>query len=319
MLTGSEITDENFSTPYFMGSELEMAWLKEAQDVQEVRSKILEYFKPPNFYVKQAETAFYLGTNKSTLKRYILIPYHVYRDVKADLEGLLGIPLPEIQTQNLYQEIQETRFDSHATYFKVVKMLGRRNKKSKKKVKALQGQKLLENAKLLLSENKHIFFTIDVEMYERDHVSIIEVGWSMYHSKRGLFKDRHFVVQENLHLRNGRYHPDNKEKFLFDESELGTLDEIINCLEEDLSTGPPKILIGHDLKSILEATQIVNINLESLDETLDTSDLHTVKFGGKDKPSLSRMLDDLEIDYYCLHNAGNDAHYIMEAFLKLVR
>ncbi|ORX95762.1 hypothetical protein K493DRAFT_351319 [Basidiobolus meristosporus CBS 931.73] len=318
MLADSEIPDDSLA-PYFMGSELEAAWLGEVQEHQEKRSKIVEYFKPPNFYVQKAGTTFYLGTNAITLKRYILISYRVYRDIKCELESLLDATLSEVQAHNQYQEIQETHFDSTTTYFKVVKMLGRRNKKSKKKVKALQGQKLLENAKSLLVDHKHMFFTIDVETYERDHTSIIEIGWSMHHSKRGLFKDRHFVIEENLHLRNGRYHPDNKEKFLFGESELGTLEDVIGFLEEDLSTGPPKVLIGHDLKSVLEATQIVNPNLDCVDETLDISDLHTVKFGGKDMPGLSRVLDDLEIDYYCLHNAGNDAHYIMEAFLKLVR
>lgn len=72
------------------------------------------------------------------------------------------------------------------------------------------------------------FLAIDTECWDqdtRDKDIIIEVGWSLVVPRTGGFQQdtTHFLVQESYedNLRNGKYVPDNRMRFLFgDESSI---------------------------------------------------------------------------------------------------
>ena len=93
----------------------------------------------------------------------------------------------------------------------------------------------------------------DVEVLERCHRFILEIGWSLYKTNGGKSVNhesivtRHFIVQENLDKRNGRFVPDHKHLFSFGNSELRPLKWIIDAFIKDLQNAD--CVIGHSLDS----------------------------------------------------------------------
>jgi DNA polymerase III alpha subunit (gram-positive type) len=83
------------------------------------------------------------------------------------------------------------------------------------------------------------------------------------------------------------------------------------------------ILVGHDVAMEEKYLKQMKVNIEEVIKPkgiFDTSEMDAVRTGKiSQRSSLGGMLDDLNIENYCLHNAGNDAHYTMCAFLEMCK
>ncbi|ORX91858.1 hypothetical protein K493DRAFT_226998 [Basidiobolus meristosporus CBS 931.73] len=163
-----------------------------------------------------------------------------------------------------------------------------------------------------------MFFAIDVESYEMDHSYVTEVGWSMFNSAENVFQDKHYIIQENVTLRNGRYVADNKDRFIFGKSICTTLRNTVRSLMADWESGYPTILIGHDVENDVNYLKTIGAHIKPVD-VFDTTDLYMAITSSQNKRKLSKILTEFGIDFHFLHNAGNDAHYTMEAFLAMAR
>ncbi|KAG0004582.1 hypothetical protein BGZ65_000106 [Modicella reniformis] len=133
------------------------------------------------------------------------------------------------------------------------------------------------------------FISVDIESYERDHSRILEIGWSIWDSREHKIADKHYAISDYQHLKNGKYVPDRRDRFSFGQ----TVDE--GYLRQ--------------MGIVFPETMI----------KFDTLNLNVGRTGNATKTGLGKLLDELEIENYSLHNAGNDAHYTMELFLCLTR
>lgn len=164
-------------------------------------------------------------------------------------------------------------------------------------------------------------------------------------------RTRHFRIEENTHIVNSRFMSGCPDQFQFGESEIVPLSDIVRVVEACFK--PPYsstvnlqqpaeaqqrnlIFVGHEgsmdiayLRS-LGCTSIFapqtgdgqskNTKLELADmfiDQLDTNVLYrslTRDFNGT---SLGRVLCSLGVNGWFLHNAGNDAHYTMQALIGL--
>ncbi|KAJ2964112.1 hypothetical protein NQZ79_g942 [Umbelopsis isabellina] len=219
---------------------------------------------------------------------------------------------------------------------KISTQLKKRNKAAQRLNLAISNWK---SAIELVKAKNYVFISFDIETYEMDHKIILELGWSMYDSKKNKFLDQHYINSAYRSLSNGRFVDDQKLRFLFGVSIWATLDQMLREFRKDLDWCIKRdggyILVGHGIDSDIKFLRKQNFRWPSLTQpgpdTLDVKesafvailDTETI-YGAHCKElgntaSLGRALDNIKIDSWCLHNAGNDAHYTMELFLNLCK
>ncbi|KAJ1659756.1 hypothetical protein IWQ61_001217 [Dispira simplex] len=176
----------------------------------------------------------------------------------------------------------------------------------------------LERARALLERRTHKVIAIDIECFERDQSYMTELGWSVFDPATGELTSHHDIIKENMRKRNGRYVPDNRDHFLFGRSRLLRGDLVLDEFEAMLDRLTPCIVVGHDIKSDIRLLREQDVELPDDVVLFDTKKLYCCY---SDNPQngrkLSVVLDRLGIPYNRLHNAGNDARFTMEAFLKM--
>jgi hypothetical protein len=177
----------------------------------------------------------------------------------------------------------------------------------------------LETAKNLRRASTHIFIALDVESWERDHSRILEIGWSIYDARHDQRHDVHYNVSEYGHLSNQRFVPNHRNNFLFGTSQWATLKEIIDALKKDIYREAPIVFIGHSVQGDIRYLKEIGVELPSTAIIFDTALLYQAISGEDQTTNLGKMLDELQIDHFFLHNAGNDAHYTLEAFLAMTK
>ncbi|GAX79627.1 hypothetical protein CEUSTIGMA_g7068.t1 [Chlamydomonas eustigma] len=186
-----------------------------------------------------------------------------------------------------------------------------------------------------------VFVSVDLEWYERDQSRLLEIGWSCWDSVRREISSKHWIVEENLRVRNGRYVPDHRSDFRFGESILGSKKEGTKALQHDLEPsswaaslsqyiktagggGGSKILpkvaiVGHGMVADLKMLDSMGIVIPEGTEVIDTNSLAWALMGGSQvQHSLRSLLSWLSVpDVIKLHNGGNDARYTLEAALRM--
>lgn len=265
-----------------------------------------------------------------------------------------------------------------------VKALGKHEKARKREIKEKREKIrlgiLLESARAFMRgfglgkmSPKSRFISLDVEAFERNQTKVLEIGWIFFDSHIGPqnLSARHFVVKENLHLKNGKYVPDHRFEFGFGRTETLHLREIIAQLCADLSTEGSdgdeervNVLIGHaiqgDIKWLRECgielrpkhkhngqhhyqqhSSTADDDVESsfhgsnngisnlvkpvrhtteIHSIFDTADLdvayHSNEVYMRSSLKKAVMLCDIRVTAP-FHNAGNDAWYTMQCFLKM--
>ncbi|KAL6605304.1 hypothetical protein LY90DRAFT_511992 [Neocallimastix californiae] len=190
--------------------------------------------------------------------------------------------------------------------------------------------RLQNNIKCIDIINKKIsstklFLSLDTESYEKNHNYLTEVGWIIFNKNGEIKEKKHYIVQEYLSLRNGKYVDDNKFNYNFGESITRPLNEIKLILKMNLDR--VNYIVGQGIKNDICDLKKINIDLSKFKEMndtletygiIDTQDLYAANFF-ESPVSLKKGLDKFFISYRNLHNAGNDAYYTMKYFLALLR
>ena len=89
-----------------------------------------------------------------------------------------------------------------------------------------------------------------------------------------------------------------------------------------MSTDQPRtiVLVGHDVGSDLDKLLGLGVRFHDrykVAHTADTKDIHQYVFRADQGCSLRRVLDDVHVPAWNLHNAGNDAFYTLRALVEL--
>ncbi|GJJ72437.1 hypothetical protein EMPS_04794 [Entomortierella parvispora] len=170
------------------------------------------------------------------------------------------------------------------------------------------------------------FVSVDIESYEMDHSKILEIGWSIWDSGLNVFQDKHYAVQEYRHLKNGRWVADRRDRFMFGETLWAPLKECAMTFQDDLEKAAryndqgQYALIAHDMGSDEKYLRQMGVKFPKGMIQFDTKDMNAARANSAhDSTKLETVLDQMDIENYCLHNAGNDAHYTLELFLALIR
>ena len=283
--------------------------------------RVKAFFKTPEFYDTHAHLPLFLGTCTTDDRRFILFGRQAHDILRQELERILeDQPLPPLIPQFEYIDIETHRIPDREAYIATTKVLARHNQFYKEQQRRIHYEQLLASARALRQAKSHRFVAVDVESWERDHTRVLELGWSVYDSINERYIDEHRAVLEYSHLKNGTYVPNRRDNFLFGTTKWTTLQEATRDLQLDLDRGFPEqplVLLGHAIKEDLKYLASVGVHVPGAAVIYDTGDLYLNPDGSKQKPALSKLLAELKIQAFCLHNAGNDAHYTMEAFLKL--
>ncbi|GAA5972483.1 hypothetical protein JCM11641_001865 [Rhodosporidiobolus odoratus] len=194
------------------------------------------------------------------------------------------------------------------------------------------------------------FVALDVEFWERDHNVLLEFGWSIADfgekkKKNGKVKvrreDQHVVIKENKHRRNGRFAPDARDHFSYGRTltlPTNTLYLLLSALFSTLSATQPVFLIFHDPRGDIRSLNRLGFDSASDFQTdlrklvasqrgpdeagqvwvVDTQRLFEAWIGRKFQVGLERACVEVQVPTRKLHNAGNDAHYTLDLFERLM-
>jgi hypothetical protein len=92
------------------------------------------------------------------------------------------------------------------------------------------------------------FACVDVEAWEKETTLVTEIGMAFFVAKPGgasYFRHRHILIAEALHRRNGCFVEDNRDSFLFGNSETLSLAEAVAEVSKELSGAD--YIVGHAL------------------------------------------------------------------------
>jgi len=171
--------------------------------------------------------------------------------------------------------------------------------------------------------SEKLFISLDTESYERNHNLLTEIGWVIFDKLGKIKKKRQCVIKENIKYHNKRV-GDNKFNYNFGRYEVIPLTGAKKILINDLKK--VDYIVGQDIKKDTRDLEKIGIDLTKFEVIngvekpygiIDTLDLYTGNFIEKGI-KLEKGLEKLSISYENLHNAGNDAYYTMQYFLKLI-
>ncbi|KAF8192682.1 hypothetical protein K438DRAFT_1829496 [Mycena galopus ATCC 62051] len=177
---------------------------------------------------------------------------------------------------------------------------------------------------------------IDFETWTENHGIITEFGYSALRWARDGGKETresgHFTVQEHRLMRNGKYGvPEYREHYNL---EFGTSVELTKAklksticdLISGMHANGPLFLVFHDsrgdIKTLNGLGAPIGGTLDQLPDytiptegifIVDTQVLFSALTGNRNQTSLGGVCDHLKIPTVYLHNAGNDAHYTLDA------
>ena len=167
--------------------------------------------------------------------------------------------------------------------------------------------------------------SVDVEVLERDHQILLEIGLSLvvWRGELGTAanpESYHYIVEDNIDCRNGNRVPDQRDAFLFGTSShiaLSSLRVILDNALSDVTT--PITLIAHTPQLDLEMLSKYSSLPVSQISLCDVADAFRWITQDHYAYSLSRIMECLGLRSELCHNAGNDARYTLDAALELMR
>ncbi|GES58576.1 hypothetical protein ATEIFO6365_0004072700 [Aspergillus terreus] len=200
---------------------------------------------------------------------------------------------------------------------------------------------------------KPVFVCVDVEANERRHSQVTEVGISMLDTKdlvdvapgeqasqwRKHIWSRHLRVSEHRHVVNRIYLAGCPERFDFGESEfvyerdLGAAvlaafqPRTVHETGSPVGTDEPRhlVLVGHNIAMDMQYLREMGVHIDQKPagtagfiDVVDTADFFRMLRREETHRSLAKVLHELEMTGWNLHNAGNDARYTLEVMVRLV-
>lgn len=248
--------------------------------------------------------------------------------------ALLAVPRYLFQPSEHYTVDKEVSIQNRGHYQKLVKQISQANKRHRKLLDAHDEVRL---AHRLLQARTHVFVSLDIEAYERDHSILLELGWTMYDGRNDQYMDQHYMMEPYRHLRNGRYVEDQRLNFGFGTSVWATLDQALGELAKDLAWATQRdggfVLVGHGLSSdllylkkcdfewpvitgtrtrdggyVLSDFGVLDVHDSAMVTIVNTDTLYGASINDlHNPPSLGRCLTLLGIEHWNLHNAGKRA------------
>jgi hypothetical protein len=195
-------------------------------------------------------------------------------------------------------------------------------KKNRQQEKLRAAQQEADLAKRLVNSHNYVFIALDIEAYELDQSILLEIGWSMFDAKTGLFMDQHYIMDNYRHLKNGKFVDDQKEKFMFGTSVWCPLKHALVQFRKDLDWAVERdggfVLVGHGLDSDLkylyqqkflwptkDGQDASSVERSAKIAILNTDTIYAASIGNlHNPPSLGKTLDLFGVETWSLHNAG---------------
>lgn len=196
------------------------------------------------------------------------------------------------------------------------------------KLKHKQHRKFLKDVMLTTYARDLILICIDVEYWEhgRDE-DLLEVGIAIF-DPRGQqtlgyphIKTYHLINEDNLHLANGDYVPDNRDYFMGKQLWKMPLALIISFVQGVFDyyydiKGWDAVLVGHAVHSDIRVLE--NLGIDVPDKwTIDTQKLFALSRTKNSQTNLRVALRETHILGGHLHNGANDAYLTLQLVLKL--
>ncbi|KAL2813147.1 hypothetical protein BJX63DRAFT_443194 [Aspergillus granulosus] len=194
-----------------------------------------------------------------------------------------------------------------------------------------------------------VFISLDVEVNERCHSLVTEVGISTLDTRdligvapgplaanwQSRIRSRHLRVQEHAHHVNNLYVRGCPDKFEFGTSEWVAADNVSAMVQNSFAhptffDGPdnklrPLVLVGHNLTSDIQYLKLANVPITDesgrdsiFADRIDTVTSFMVIRGKAEAQSLGAVVGELGMTGWNLHNAGNDAHYTMQVLVAML-
>lgn len=244
-----------------------------------------------------------------------------FQILKSHLESLLCESLPDIRPVLCEAPSDVPRsMGSYQAFAPVAQSIIAANRavlrEQKRSIKFEKAMKELARA-YLSTQQRRKFLALDVEAYEFNHTVILEIGYTVatWRGSSFVLRDHHFIIEESLDVLNGVKVSNAKFSFNFGTSSVLPLEKAMGRLRAVLRS--TDFLVGHAIGSDERFLEKWGINFRGK-TIFDTQVLLRAMARVPDTWRLSRILDYCDInDYSNLHNAGNDAHYTMVAFLSL--
>ncbi|KAG0323792.1 hypothetical protein BG004_003616 [Podila humilis] len=315
-------------------------WGKECPP--ETKNALSSYFLSPEFLDRP--DVFFFGFDEDQMKWVSLISMDGIKSTRHAITHSFNYEFMDFYPSAAsFTKIEPApRMAKSQAYSKFSKAIQKLNNQMKALHRLLSYQKTLESAtKIVMAHHPPTtiattsitskisplrFISVDIESYERDHALILEIGWSTWDTGLNKFLDRHFAVQDYRHLSNGRYVDDRRDRFLFGETCWASLKECIATFQQDLDLAAqlnPEgtvALIAHDMASDESYLRRMGVDFPPGMIKFDTVEMNSARMKDSNaKTGLGKLLDEVGIENYCLHNAGNDAHYTLQLFMWLCR
>lgn len=308
-------------------------------DSQKIKNELKNLFSEDNLFKSFIESDFYKGKNADKMES-ILISSEIVQEVKDFFMTNFDHDFPEVIFSTKYESVVPVKLNNPKNIANVRQGIRKNNLKITRRLEALEKAKeSLEMAKEIVAgrrptPNLHTYmnqkppsklrddtiylFAVDVESFEKNHEIILELGWIIFDVKNQRFYNRHIIIKEYQHVRNYKYVPDHKDKFIFGKSEYLSEVEAKRALQKEIDTLAPNLaMICHGLSSELKYFQKMGLKLKHAYQ-FDTNELHHSLFNDHGKTiSLVNLLNKYQIAGQFLHNAGNDAHFTLLAFLAM--
>ncbi|RDB22845.1 putative nucleolar protein C2C4.08 [Hypsizygus marmoreus] len=252
------------------------------------------------------------------------------------------IPLPYsdcLLTESDLRNVSPVVYPDGGALRNSLKKIDKNNKRLKGSNPILTSRReIFERVRSYWAEKKGVWCSIDFEAWELDHTVITEFGWRYVAWKDGeeIHEAGHLIVDEHQKYRNSKYVPERRYDYGFGESQIvkrSSFKTRICALLEQLPQHGPVFLVFHDNNQDIKYLRSPSIAapLDGMsyvlpdampDEGLfvvDTSDLFAALEGAQtaDRRALVRMCNLIQIPTSNLHNAGNDAHYTLQALLEM--
>jgi len=232
--------------------------------------------------------------------------------IKKDIEKMINTSIFDITPKIFTDEVKI----NIVNYQFVKKKIQQKNERKKIEIELKKSgikKEFFETVDNIKNEKSGFRYigSFDLEFWEQDMSILLEFGWSIVDYK-GSTSTTHLVVQENLKYKNGQF--SNNNRFSRTDTHIVPLKVALNRFQEEF-INKTDIFLGHGLTNDFKVLKLNGLDLDI--SYFDTSDIGAVIMGENDKVSLIRLLDYLEISHDNLHNAANDAEFVLKAFFEL--
>ncbi|KAG0025071.1 hypothetical protein BGZ82_010230 [Podila clonocystis] len=302
-------------------------WNKECPP--DVKNTLSSFFLSTEFLDRP--NVFYHGYDESQTKWVALIEMQGVEKTRVMITQQFGYDFKSLYaSSSTFTNVEMApRMAKSNAYNRFIKAIQKLNNQMKALRRLVGYQKTLDEATNMVHATHASpmrFISVDIESYEQDHALILEIGWSTWDTGLNKFADRHFAVLDYKHLSNGRYVADRRDRFLFGETTWASLKDCITAFQEDLELAAQQnsqgsvVLIAHDMSSDENYLRRMGVDFPPGMIKFDTVEMNSARVSDSNiKTGLGKLLDEVGIENYSLHNAGNDAHYTLELFLWLSR